>query len=530
MVKMAANAMARHVLVRRLSHHPRPPCPASSTESSARQSSTTTKAASALSSFALFANNTCIKHSRKAYMYVHTYAGPSCLRRSRPLLRLHEDHELGHTRYQSALAASTSPKPLLANLFPTDEYVDVWSLSSSSSSSSPSSSPPPHSRRIQPLHCPELDKPTRFLLSLLDDSIHGIRRGKDKATTARCHRQLKRLADTSVGGKRLEGRAQRADEILKRMETILFINGNGNANGNGNDSAHNDASGSGSNGSISSISRGSSKSLYAAQHKYERPLPNRQTYLMVLRLYAQTSGPAALAERAEAIVAGMELASEQLGDLSLRPQTVAHNQVISAWASSTDPNKAYRAATVLATLKAMDLADASSYGHVLRACATTTASSVDAGDDEPRNNSQQAALKIATGLWKDLDGKAMKRRTKGDDDNTDEENDNAELLSSHFYTFLLRTLDFMPASKPLERDAAVSKAFKNCCRDGMVNAHVLQVLYSVASKSTCRDLLGDRLASQAEGAMKTISGAAILAQKVPDAWTRKAVVVNSWGW
>jgi hypothetical protein len=200
----------------------------------------------------------------------------------------------------------------------------------------------------------------------------------------------------------------------------------------------------------------------------------------------------------------MELASERLGDLSLRPRTVAYNQVIAAWASSTDPNKAYRAATVLATLKAMDLADASSYGHVLRACATTTASSVD--DDElGRSTSQQTALKIAMGLWKDLDSKAMKRRTNADDndddddDNTNEENGKSELLlSSHFYTFLLRALGFMPASKPLEKDAAISKAFKNCCRDGMVNAHVLQALYSVASESTCGELLGDRLASQHE--------------------------------
>ena len=52
---------------------------------------------------------------------------------------------------------------------------------------------------------------------------------------------------------------------------------------------------------------------------------------------------------------------------------------------------------------------------------------------------------------------------------------------------------------------------------GMVNAHASQVMYSVASEATCQDLLGDRLASQAVTAMKTVSGAAILAQKVPDA-------------
>lgn len=447
------------------------------------------------------------------------------------------EHEVGCAgkRRQSTTAAAPKSRILaIRDLFPADEYVDVWS----SASSSPSS---PNARRIQPLLCPELDRPTRFLLSLLDDSIHGIRNGRDKATTARCHRQLKRLADVSIGGRMLEGRAQRGDEILKRMEKILLIDGGAIAR-SGNDASGSNASTSTStytSGDMGGISgRGSStskRSMYASQHKYERPLPNRQTYLMVLRLYAQTSGPAALAERAEAIVAGMELASEQLGDLSLRPRTVAYNQVIAAWASSTDPNKAYRAATVLATLKAMDLADASSYGHVLRACATTTASSVDAGDDDElgRSTSQQTALRIAMGLWKDLESRAMKRRTNADDDddNTNEENGKSELLlSSHFYTFLLRTLGFMPASKPLEKDAAISKAFKNCCRDGMVNAHVLQALCSVASKSTCGELLGDRLTSQAEGAMKTTSGAAILAQKVPDAWTRKAVVANSWGW
>ena len=302
-------------------------------------------------------------------------------------------------------------------------------------------------------------------------------------------------------------RAQRADEILTRMEKILFIDGGANS---GNDTSGSNASvstststsacTSGDMGGISGRGSNTSKrSMHASQHKYERPLPNRQTYLMVLRLYAQSCGPAALAYRAEAIVAGMELASERLGDLSLRPRTVAYNQAIAAWAASTDPNKAYRAATVLATLKAMDLADASSYGHVLRACATTAASSVDAGDDDELgwSTSQQTALKIAMGLWKDLESRAMKRRTNADDEDDDDDDDTNEengksglLLSSHFYTFLLRTLGFMPASKPLEKDAAISKAFKNCCRDGMVNAHVLQALYSVASKSTCGELLG----------------------------------------
>ena len=454
-------------------------------------------------------------------------------------------------RYQSTSAVSratssqSNPNSVLADFFPADEYVDVWG-SAPASSSSPST----FRRTIEPLNCSELDRPTRFLLSLLDDSIHGIRRGKDKATTARCHTQLERLADLSIGGKRLRGRAQRADEILKRMEKILLLNG-GTGSGSGNANAVTDG---GSN-------RESSKSLYAAQHKYELPLPNRKTYLMVLRLYAQTSGPAALAERAEAIVANMEAASAKRGDLSLRPQTVAYNQAISAWASSTDPNKAYRAARVLAKLKEMGMADASSYGHVLRACATTVASSVvdtstgGSGDGTSKelHRSQQAALKIAMGLWRDLDSK-MKRRNgqdaggtsigKDDDgnDNADVDvdfdtttqgevekmNNDADLVSSHFYTFLIRTLQFMP--KPAERDAAVSKAFKDCCRYGMVNAHVLQVMYSVASEATCQELLGDRLASQAVTAMKTVSGAAILAQKVPDAWTRKAVVVNSWGW
>lgn len=438
---------------------------------------------------------------------------------------------------------------MLADFLPADEYVDVWaSPSASASASSPSST---ISRRtIEPLSCPELDRPTRFLLSLLDDSIHGIRRGKDKATTARCHKQLERLADLSIGGKRLRGRAQRADEILKRMEKILLLSGDsGNAVTDDNIST-----GGISNGNAN---RESSKSLYAAQHKYELPLPNRKTYLMVLRLYAQTSGPAALAERAEAIVANMEAASQKLGDLSLQPRTVAYNQVISAWASSTDPNKAYRAARVLAKVKEMGMADASSYGHVLRACATTVASSVvDTGSRDDSNElhrSQQAALKIAMGLWRDLDGKMKRRKGQGeargignDDDGDDDDGDidfdtttqgevevkdnDADLVSSHFYTFLIRTLQFMPDAKPAERDAAVSKAFKDCCRDGMVNAHVLQVMYSVASETTCQDLLGDRLASQALTAMKTVSGAAILAQKVPDAWTRKAVVVNSWGW
>ena len=336
--------------------------------------------------------------------------------------------------------------------FPDEEYGDVWADG------------------LEHLDCPELDKPSRFLISLLNDSINGVRRGHDKATTSRCHRQLERLSDMTVGGKKLEGRAQRADAILRRMERHLFTS-----------------------------DQYSSPSVAALHHKYELPLPNRQTYLMVLRLYSKTVGPAAIAERAEEIVGNMQRAFEELGDVSLRPQTVAYNQVISAWASSTDHNKAFRAASVLAKVKEAELADASSYGHVLRACATS----------DFTGKSRMAALKIAIGLWKDLDNRKEKRH----------------LLTSYFYTFLLRTLGFVSDKKPKERDDAIKKAFAGCKRDGVVNAHVLHCLKLVATKSLYYELLGERLAVQGDNA-----GAAVLAQKVPNSWTKNASTSNSWGW
>ena len=169
-------------------------CCASSWSPSARQSSTSTSTAQGAASSAVRFATCSTNNSNPRSLACRAYTCGA-------------EHELGCTstssstgkRRQSTITASAASKSRIASLFPADEYADVWS-------SSPSSSPSPNSRRIPPLLCPELDRPTRFLLSLLDDSINGIRRGKDKATTARCHRQLKRLADTSIGGRRLEGR------------------------------------------------------------------------------------------------------------------------------------------------------------------------------------------------------------------------------------------------------------------------------------------------------------------------------------
>eukprot|EP00562_Extubocellulus_spinifer_P033213 CAMPEP_0178698752 /NCGR_PEP_ID=MMETSP0699-20121125/10699_1 /TAXON_ID=265572 /ORGANISM="Extubocellulus spinifer, Strain CCMP396" /LENGTH=492 /DNA_ID=CAMNT_0020344823 /DNA_START=15 /DNA_END=1490 /DNA_ORIENTATION=- len=404
---------------------------------------------STLASDDRFTSYSCLLRSPPTAIQTRTFSFAS--------LQTREDSSTSAPSHSTTTTDVSDDNPInWTEWFPDEEYGDVWADG------------------LEPLDCPELDKPTRFLISLLNDSLIGVRRGQDKATTARCHRQLERLSDMAIGGKKLEGRAQRADAILRRMEKHLFA-------------------------SASSSDQHSSPSLAALQHKYELPLPDRKTYLMVLRLYAKTTGPAAIAERAEEIVGNMQRAFEELGDISLRPQAVAYNQVISAWASSTEHDKAYRAASVLAKVKEAEVADASSYGHVLRACATS----------DYTNKSRMAALKIALGLWKDLDSK----------------NEQRHLLTSHFYTFLIRTLGFMSEKKPKERDAAIKKAFVGCKRDGVVNAHVLHCLHLVASKSLYHELLGERLAVQGENA-----GAAVVAQKVPNSWTRNAMASNSWGW
>lgn len=362
-----------------------------------------------------------------------------------------------------------------------------------------------YSDGVPPLVCPELDRPTRYLLRLLDDSLLGVRRGVDKATTSRCNRALEMLADKSVGGRALIGRAQRADEILTRMERHL------------------------QRGKAHSQAAANAEGVPGLPLPLHLPLPDKRTYRLVLRMFGSTAGPASVAERAEQIVVGMEEYASVRGDPLLRPDVTDWNQAVAAWANSSDTDRAYRAAAVLVRIREQQRSEqaklgsgivpnASSYGHAMRACAAA------AQDTERR---RRDALRVGMGIWKDVDrqrraAQSGMSREEGEEGGRDQTV--TTVTSSHFYSFLLHVLSFMPPDTA-ERDDAVERAFSNCQQDGQVNAHVLLSLREASSDQIYLNLLGERLVEHFEK-----GGPSVLALKIPDGWKRNAKVDNEWGW
>eukprot|EP00521_Asterionellopsis_glacialis_P012528 CAMPEP_0195295902 /NCGR_PEP_ID=MMETSP0707-20130614/18289_1 /TAXON_ID=33640 /ORGANISM="Asterionellopsis glacialis, Strain CCMP134" /LENGTH=345 /DNA_ID=CAMNT_0040357239 /DNA_START=263 /DNA_END=1300 /DNA_ORIENTATION=- len=318
---------------------------------------------------------------------------------------------------------------------------------------------------LEPLNYPALDNPTRTLVQLLQDLNHGINMGLDRPTTLRCNKMIENLSDTSLGGKKLKGRAQRADAILRQMQLFEKI-----------------------------YHRNMSVRL-----PYELPLPNRDTYFAVLRLYANTSGGAEIPHRCQEIIRQMQQASEDLADLDLRPDVIMWNQVLSAWAKSKHPEKAFQAASLLQELKKDAMEDSSSYGHVLRACAFSNIN----------ERSKKLGSEIAIRTWTEFESTDL--------DST-----------SYMYVFFLQALQHL--DDPNRRSQQVEVAFLKCCQDGMVNSHVLHEFTKSASKGLFQSVVGKVLNNSNAPVPKDAASITQLLQTLPHEWTRNANIKTGWGW
>jgi hypothetical protein len=215
---------------------------------------------------------------------------------------------------------------------------------------------------------------------------------------------------------------------------------------------------------------------------------------MVLRLYADTIGLKSNAERAHELVTHMD----ESGLLELKPTIVEWNDVLSAWAISTDTDKAYHAAKLLDQLSGRDengvadsryaMADASSYGHVLRACAFSDAT------QNWTKRSQKLGAEIAVRTWENFFLTTLKP-------------------TSYMYSFYLQACLYIPNAT--RRAKLMKDAFEDCCDRGLVNIHILRNL----EKSTSPDRYQSLLAPYIDA--KLVNDKALLEQ-LPVEWSRYA--------
>eukprot|EP00550_Attheya_septentrionalis_P009219 CAMPEP_0198286668 /NCGR_PEP_ID=MMETSP1449-20131203/5684_1 /TAXON_ID=420275 /ORGANISM="Attheya septentrionalis, Strain CCMP2084" /LENGTH=375 /DNA_ID=CAMNT_0043984453 /DNA_START=327 /DNA_END=1454 /DNA_ORIENTATION=+ len=316
---------------------------------------------------------------------------------------------------------------------------------------------------------PALDRSTRFLIELLDELDMGVRLHKDRATTARCNRALEQLLMEEKDLKGRKARTKRADAILRRMETFLFSTRNDNE-----------------------------------VLKYPLPYPNSRSYQLVLRLYADTIGLKRNAQRAHELVTHME----ESGLLELKPTIVEWNDVLSAWAISTDSDKAYHAAKLLDQLsgggehenngvvdRRYAMADASSYGHVLRACAFSDAT------QNWTQRSQKLGAEIAVRTWEQFFSTTLKP-------------------TSYMYSFYLQACLYIPNAT--RRDKLVKDAFQDCCDRGLVNIHILRNLEKSTSPDLYQSLLAPYIDTKLTTNVKVNVNDKARLEQLPGEWTRYA--------
>jgi len=202
---------------------------------------------------------------------------------------------------------------------------------------------------------------------------------------------------------------------------------------------------------------------------YPLPLPDRDSYVIVLTLYSRTKHLAAIKGplRCQEILEQMKRHSTLAGDLNLQPIPHDYNKVLLAWGSSLSPQKAYHAANLLQHLKQEELCDEMSYTHVLRACAFSKFDGIDPA-------LQRLAAQIAIKVYHDMIS-------------------NKITCTPLTYSYFLRACVFLADDK--ERDDEVEAAFTKCCNEGKVDETMILRLKNVASPQLWKKIMG-RLADR----------------------------------
>ena len=374
-------------------------------------------------------------------------------------------------KYSNSSSSSSSnaidPNLVWKSWFQSQEYQPIWS-------------PSPHStsfnkEQIQPLSHKELDRTSKYLLSRLDEIAHNVNLSMDIPTTQQCNTMIKNLADLNKGKNDLEGRSHRSYLIWRKMEHCMDVR----------------------------------QDLQTVQNRsrfrYMPPRPNRETYRTILFLHAKDEEAyhagkiGGAPERALEIVLKMEQRYDE-ENFDAEPSVMMWNQVVASWAISNNPRKSYEAAEVLRN-HISDKADASSYGFVFRACATTNGS----------KKVKELAAKIAIKVWQDL--KSSHLISHKENVKKGKTMDRA----SHMIAFAMKAVLLVDDDRL--RNSTLDEQFKLACDLGVANAHILQIIQTKASSECVLSSLGKYKRKKATETF----------QSIPKKWKRNLNTMPS-GW
>ena len=337
-----------------------------------------------------------------------------------------------------------------------------------------------------------IDGQTRFLCRMLDDMYRtGTRREIDRPTTERCHRMIGKLLTMTPEdpfpkseGIFVKGLAQRANEVLRRMESIT---------------PHTIRQLQLKSWKLDELDEdivqvGSYQNAYQdyprhlAFSKVALPTPTRAIYNMVLRSYAKEEGDAHVPEQAEDVTWSMIQRVMQLpqsyfasrgqdADI-LFPSIDNWNCVIECWSRSTDANRSLHAFSFTQAWKEfnsqcerdqslqyrigsqLSKPDEATYHSVLDACLVD--------DDVERGHVEsniQRAKEIGSGVsikvWNDL------------------QQSNIE-VDSELYCKVIQAIcqtSQLPSAKSTTRSlAALARVFSRCNKDGMINPEISRLV------------------------------------------------------
>lgn len=354
------------------------------------------------------------------------------------------------------------------NWFRSHEYQPIWT-------------PSPVSKlcnkdQLDRLSDSALDNASKCLVLQLDDityCIQDFNRRLDVPTTAECNCMMKRLNAFMNERKEFSTASYRSYIIWKKMEHCVDIR---------RDFRHNSVK---------------------SQYHYSLPVPNRDTYMEVLSSQAQGDSSGiridAAQERAMNIARKMEERYDE-GHWDARPDVAVWNQVLASWAHSSHPEKSFEAAKLL-KMKIGQNADASSFGNVFKACATT----------EGDARALELAGRVALRVWDDLKTSPLISPQSSPD------HEHALERGSYMIVFALKSLQLL--GDGATRDEIIKSQFDTACRLGLVNSHVLLALKSVASDKVLKVLLGKHIANEAEA----------IYHLIPSSWKVNAKA-NALGW
>lgn len=351
------------------------------------------------------------------------------------------------------------------------EYQPIWSTTSPASGFGGTNKTHPFSDIV-------LDNSSNSLLSQLDNLAYSRNTSlnMDIPTTVECNAMIKKLKVHINEHKEFESASHRAYLIWKKMEHCVDVR------------------------------RDMQYSNIKARFHYSLPVPNRETYMDVLSTQSLDVGSSTYEkglsiapERALDVARKMEERYSE-GNWDARVDVAVWNQVIATWANSSHPQKSYEAANILKTKVGQD-ADASSFGHVFKACATT----------EESGSARELAGRVALKVWDDMRNSHL--ISIGGND----ENEQVLDRGSYMIVFALKAVQFVRDHK--KKNEAMKSQFEIACSLGLVNNHVLLTLKSVATQEALNDILGKFAKLEPETIYHTM----------PSSWKR-STKANASGW